>query len=109
MRRARLPMLLAALLLALPAWAITLDEAKETGVIGEQPDGYIGVVRPPASTAVAELVESINARRRARYESIAASNGIETRQVELLAGKKAIERTESGHWVRLPDGSWIPK
>jgi uncharacterized protein YdbL (DUF1318 family) len=109
MRRLR-PLLLAALLaLAGPAFAITLDEAKDQGVIGEQPDGYLGVVRPPASPEVAGLVESVNARRRARYETIAADNGIEVRQVELLAGKKAIERTADGHWVRLPDGSWVPK
>jgi uncharacterized protein YdbL (DUF1318 family) len=97
------------MLLALPGWSIELDEAKATGAVGEQSDGYLGIVRTPASAELRDLVSSVNAERRRRYQAIADRNDISLEQVELLAGKKAIEKTRAGHWVRLPDGEWIPK
>jgi uncharacterized protein YdbL (DUF1318 family) len=97
------------MLLALPGWSIGLDEAKASGAIGEQSNGYLGIVRTPASPELRDLVSSVNAQRRQRYQAIADRNDITLEQVELLAGKKAIEKTQSGHWVRLPDGEWVPK
>lgn len=105
--RAGLALLL--MLLALPGWSHSLDEAKESGTIGEQSNGYLGIVRTPADAELRDLVSSVNARRRERYQAIADRNDISLEQVELLAGKKAIEKTQSGHWVRLPDGEWVPK
>lgn len=98
-----------AMALALPGWASDLDAAKAAGAVGEQPNGYLAAVREPAPADVRALIETINAERRRQYQSIAARNNITLQQVELLAGKKAVERTASGHWVRLPDGSWTPK
>lgn len=94
------------LLLALPGWALTLDAAKDQGLVGEQASGYLGIVSAPGSREVRDLVESVNLRRRDEYERIAARNGLPLEHVEQLAGKRAIERTQSGHWVRLPHGGW---
>ena len=105
--RAGLALLL--MLLALPGWSIGLDAAKESGAVGEQSNGYLGIVRTPASAELRDLVSSVNAQRRQRYQAIAERNGIALEQVELLAGEKAIEKTQPGHWVRLPDGEWVPK
>lgn len=47
------PLLLACLLiLALPAWALNLDEAKHQGLVGEQADGYLGIVTSAPSAEV---------------------------------------------------------
>lgn len=96
-------------LATLGAHASPLDDAKGAGEVGEQADGYLGIVHPPGSPAIQALVNSINAERRERYQAIADRNGITLAQVEALAGKKAIEKTESGRWIRLPDNGWIPK
>ena len=105
--RAGLALLL--MLLALPGWSIGLDEAKESGAVGEQSNGYLGIVRTPATAELRDLVSSVNDRRRQRYRAIADRNDIDLEPVELLAGKKAIEKTQPGHWIRLTDGEWVPK
>lgn len=98
-----------AMLLAIPGWSSDLDGAKAAGAVGEQADGYIGAVREPASAEILALVETINAERRRIYQGIATRNDIRLEQVEALAGKKAIEKTEPGLWVRAPNGTWMPK
>jgi uncharacterized protein YdbL (DUF1318 family) len=97
------------LLLPLTAWALTLDEAKEKGLVGEDASGYIAAVSANPSKDVKALVDDINARRRAEYEKIAAANGITVADVEKLAGKKAIEKSPAGDYVRLPGEPWRKK
>ena len=101
-----LPALLLLCLFALPAWAISLDQAKNQGLVGEQASGYLGIVSPPGSREVRDVVENVNLRRKDEYERIAARNGIALEQVEKLAGKRAIERSGPGDYVRLPHGGW---
>jgi uncharacterized protein YdbL (DUF1318 family) len=38
-------LLLGVLWLPLPGWGLTLEEAKSQGAVGEQPDGYLGIVQ----------------------------------------------------------------
>jgi uncharacterized protein YdbL (DUF1318 family) len=97
------------LLLPLTAWALTLDEAKENGLVGEDASGYIAAVSANPNKEVKALVDDINARRRAEYEKIAAANGISVADVEKLAGKKAIEKSPAGDYVRLPGEPWRKK
>jgi uncharacterized protein len=89
------------------ALGLDLDTAKAQGLVGEQPNGYLGVVQ--ATPAAVELTANINAQRRAAYERIARENGIPVDQVATLAGQKAIERTAQGSYVRTPGGQWIRK
>ena len=96
----------AALLLALPAVASPLDEAKAAGQLGEQADGYLGL--PPGAPQSAEtLRDEINGERKSRYDAIAKKNGTSADAVAALAGKKLIERTPEGQWVRSPGGEWV--
>jgi uncharacterized protein YdbL (DUF1318 family) len=97
------------LLLPLTAWALTLDEAKENGLVGEDASGYIAAVSANPNKEVKALVDDINARRRAEYEKIAAANGISVADVEKLAGKKAIEKSPAGDYIRLPGEPWRKK
>ena len=108
-RRFSLLLLTGLLALAGPAAADALGDAKRAGLVGEQANGYLGVVDAPGSAETRALVDDINARRRARYRSIAAENGIELEAVELLAGQKAIEKTPAGQFIRLATGPWRPK
>jgi len=99
-----------AMVLALPVAAagLSLADAKARGLVGEQYDGYLGVV-DSSSGEVRALVDDVNARRRAEYRRIAESNQVDVGDVEALAGKKAIERTASGGFVKGPDDRWRRK
>lgn len=87
--------------------ALDLDAAKSQGLLGEQPNGYLGVVK--ATPAAVELAADINGKRRAAYEAIAKKNGASLDQVAVLAGQKAIEKAAPGVYVKTPDGQWVKK
>jgi len=89
------------------AWSLDLHQAKAAGLVGEQADGYLGVVSADAQ-AVA-LVRDINGKRRAYYQQIAAKNGTSLTAVELLAGKTAQARTATGQYIMLSSGRWVRK
>jgi len=91
------------------ALALDVQEAKSAGWVGEQRDGYLGLVAPSAPPEAKKLVSEINQARRASYQEIAAKNGIELRAVELLAAEKALQKTQSGQFIQAEDGSWVRK
>jgi uncharacterized protein YdbL (DUF1318 family) len=89
------------------ASAISLEEAKAKGLVGEKPNGYLGIVSP-AAPDVQALTSSVNQKRRQAYEDIARRNGTQLDAVETLAGEKAIQNTKPGNFVEGP-GGWIKK
>ncbi|MGI9324417.1 MAG: YdbL family protein [Pseudomonadales bacterium] len=91
--------LLAALLCSALALAADLSELKAQGVIGERADGYLGLVQSEAPLTARNLVEEINAKRKAEYQRIATRNSIALSEVEALAGKKTLGKTASGGWI----------
>lgn len=109
----RMAGLMLALLLSVPAMAMNLNEAmtalpsaKAAGQVGEQPDGYLGVVSPAGNAAA--IARQINDARREEYQRLARENKIQLRDVESMAGKKALERTPSGQYIML-NGVWMKK
>ena len=105
-----LPVLFA---ISLPVLAMTLQQAmaalsnaKAQGLVGEQANGYLGVVQN--SSDAADIVKLINDARRAEYARLAQQTNIAVADVEAMAGKKAIERTSAGHFILL-DGNWVKK
>lgn len=102
--------LVSALLAFAPAaLAITLQEAKQQGLVGEQRDGYLGSVESSVSADVRQLISEVNSQRRSRYEQIAQRNGATLSQVQALAYEQAVEATQSGHYVQDSNGSWRKK
>ena len=95
--------------LALPSWALTLEAAKEQGLLGERPNGYLGVVQPGAGAEVRALADEINQKRRQTYADIARRNATSLEAVEILAGKTAIEQTRPGLLIQRPAGEWLKK
>ncbi|MBV2134833.1 YdbL family protein [Pseudomonas sp. MAP12] len=109
----RIAPLLLAFGLSLPVLAMDLSgamtalpAAKVAGQLGEQTDGYLGVVQPGGQSA--EVAKLINQARRAEYQKLATQNGIRLSDVEAMAGKKAVEKTPPGQFIRL-DGQWRRK
>ena len=91
------------------AFALSLDEAKSQGLVGEESTGYVGSVQTPASGEVAALVSQINNQRKTKYAEIAKKNGTTLAAVEALAGQKAVENTAAGGFVKTGGGSWKKK
>ncbi len=83
-----------------------LSQAKAEGLLGEQPDGYLGVVKAEGNAA--EIARLINEARRAEYQRLANNNGIQLGDVETIAGKKALEKTPDGQYIQL-NGKWLKK
>lgn len=89
-------------------FAMDLQSAKSQGLVGEQLNGYLGVVSASAGSDVNALVADINDKRKQKYQSIAKENGTSLDTVELLAGKKAIEKTSNGNYIQSATG-WKKK
>ncbi len=96
-------------LLAGPALAASLDEAKAAGQVGEKIDGFLGVVDANPSADLRAMVDRINAERLAKYAEIAKKQGTPTDAVAKIAGQKLIERTPKGQYVLGADGQWRKK
>lgn len=104
----RILLVLALVLSANAAFALSLEDAKRDGLVGEDAGGYIAAVSSP-SKDVRDLVREVNDKRSQEYQRIAQSNKIAITDVEQLAGRKAIEKTAAGHFIRLPGGDWQKK
>ncbi|MBT1445723.1 DUF1318 domain-containing protein [Shewanella sp. JM162201] len=98
---------IASALLSFNLFAMDLQQAKAQGLVGEQQNGYLGLVQGSAEARA--LVDDINAKRRAQYEKIAAKNKIATSDVAKLAAEKAIKAADKGHFVQDPSGKWVKK
>jgi len=93
--------------MAFSAWALSLGDAKQQGLVGEMQNGYLGVVVNNAEAKA--LVDSVNAKRKSIYINLARKNKITMQQVTALAGKKALEKTQSGHYIQNSSGQWVKK
>lgn len=95
------------LLASFPAAALTLDEARNRGLIGETPQGYVAPVGSP-SGQVRALVNEINAGRRAEFQSIAGRTGSTLEQVETVIGQRIYKQVPAGTYL-LVNGRWQKK
>ena len=103
-----------ALLISLLAVSIAvasspLTQPKADGLIGEQANGYLGLVTQSAPADVKKLVNETNAKRKAGYQKIAAKQGTSLSEVEKVGGMTAIEKTLRGNYIRDTNGSWRKK
>ncbi|NKB32919.1 MAG: DUF1318 domain-containing protein [Pseudomonadales bacterium] len=97
------------LLVISSSYALTLQEAKADGLVGEQRDGFVGLVVSNASPEVQVIVRDVNAQRRQRYQEIAQENGISVEQVAAVAYERAVQATQSGHYIQNASGAWVRK
>jgi uncharacterized protein YdbL (DUF1318 family) len=91
------------------AWADGLGDAKAAGWVGEQADGMLGIVNSSAPASAKALVDSVNAKRREGYASIAKKNGTSPASVAARAGDRNIGKTRAGHYVKRSGEGWQKK
>jgi uncharacterized protein len=79
---------------------------RATGKVGEQADGYLGIVGS-ADASLRAQVDAINIKRRAYYTELAGKRGA---KIEEVAAATACEifasRVQPGQYYRLADGVW---
>jgi uncharacterized protein YdbL (DUF1318 family) len=102
-------MLMISILSVSVALASPLTKPKADGLIGEQANGYIGLVKQSAPADIKSLVRDVNAKRKAGYQKIAAKQGTSLSDVEKVGGNTAIEKTLRGNYIRSANGSWRKK
>ncbi len=100
-------LLIGATLLSCSAWALTIDEAKSQGRVGETFSGYLAAVKQDKETLA--FVDKINDARKGHYQSIAEKNNIRVDDVAKMAGTKLVDRANAGEFVRGVNGQWVQK
>lgn len=84
---------------------LTYKSAKAAGIIGEMPDGYLGVVQ--AGNAEAKrIVDSINIKRKAKYTELAAQKGVTVQEIAFSTGCNLIVQEQPGQKYMAPGGQW---
>ena len=103
--------LLGALLLAAPASAQAdpaIDQAKAAGSVGEQADGFVGVV--PGASASADVrarVDQLNIRRRAAYTERAQARGVTVNEMAAAVSCQIFtQRINVGEHYREENNHW---
>ena len=86
-----------------------VDAAKAKGDVGEQSDGYLGLVKGSADAATTAAVAEINAGRTGAYREAAAKTNV---TVDAAAGATAtqlIGRVPAGQFYKDASGKWVKK
>lgn len=96
-------------LLSLPAFAQSLDQAKSQGLVGEQLNGYVGIVTSSPSSALRSMVTEINQQRRALYQRSAQEASVSLEVFEARAGQRLQERAKPGEFIQDNNGQWRRK
>jgi hypothetical protein len=85
-----------------------VDAAKARGIVGEQADGFLGIVLAadgPTSTAVTH----INEGRAKAYAGIAAKTGVSVQQAGEATAQQLIAKLPAGAYYRPAGGGWVRK
>jgi uncharacterized protein YdbL (DUF1318 family) len=87
-----------------------VDRAKADGVVGEQWDGYLGLVHGNAEQDVQAAVQVVNWGRLQVYEQAAARNRVTAQVAGVAAFKAFIEaKIPPGEIYRNDQGTWVVK
>ncbi|MCC4040585.1 YdbL family protein [Escherichia coli] len=94
-------------LMSSSAMALTLNEARSQGRVGETLNGYLVALETDAETQA--LVRDINEARNRSYQHLAKQNNVSTDEIAKLAGQKLVARAKPGEYVQGINGKWLRK
>jgi uncharacterized protein YdbL (DUF1318 family) len=87
-----------------------VDAAKTAGVIGEQGDGFLGLVKGSADPAVQAAMAEINAGRAQLYREAAAKNGVSPEAAGASAYNTVVQaKLKPGDFYKPLGGGWQKK
>jgi hypothetical protein len=88
---------------------MTLQQAKQQGLVGEAKNGFIAAVKPSNNTAVTHLINTVNKHRKETFQTISQSHDLPLNIIKQRAYHKAIEKTQVGNFYQNNQGSWQKK
>ena len=86
-----------------------VDAAKAAGAVGEQADGYLGLVKGSADGATTAAVAAINAARADVYSQTAAKSGVSRDAAGQATGAQLIGKLPAGEFYKPLGGNWTKK
>jgi uncharacterized protein len=91
---------------AAAAMQASASSLRATGLVGEQYDGYLGLVGA-APPRIRSEMDAVNIRRRAHYTGLAARRRVRVEEVAVAAGCEILaSRVAAGEYYLLPDNIW---
>src|SRR5256885_4501154 len=88
------------------AQADAAAQLRASGKVGEQADGYLGIVGS-SSPELRAQVDAINLKRRAYYTDLAARRNAKIEEVGATTACELFRtKVGPGQYYRLPDGVW---
>lgn len=100
--------LIVSLLLSAQAFALDIGTLKDQGIVGEMSTGYVGIVVSNPSPQIRSFVQDINDKRRTIYAQEARKANITLAEVEAIAAKRNLDKTQRGHYINI-NGAWRKK
>lgn len=85
-----------------------VDAGKAAGTVGEQADGFLGIVAG-GDAALRASVAEINTGRAAAYKDIAAKTGVTPEAAGQATAKQLYSRLAPGQYWKPLDGGWMKK
>ncbi len=104
--------LMGMLLVAAPLAALTLDEARARGLVGETANGLLvpmNTGRGISAPTVRQLVDKVNRQRRQTYDNIARKRGTSVGAVQAIAADRLRGRLPQGAFYQNQQGRWVRK
>jgi hypothetical protein len=79
--------------------------ARQSGIIGERYDGYLGYSANPGE-GVSREVGAVNIKRRSLYTGLATRRNATVQEVGIAAGCELLAEVKVGESYMLSDGIW---
>ncbi|WP_330981805.1 MULTISPECIES: YdbL family protein [Enterobacterales] len=107
MKKLGVMVVLSLCLISQSVFALTLEQARSEGLVGETLSGYLAPLKQDKQTLA--LVKQINDARGESYQQLADSNNIPVDEVAKMAGQKLVARAQPGEYVKGINGKWLRK
>ena len=99
---------LAATMSPVSAASALVENAKSRCIVGEQADGYLGVVTGAnASDELRREIRAINQQRKTAYANLAKRNGVTIEVTAALTAEKLLNGATAGQCIRNQAGQWV--
>lgn len=91
------------------SFALSLDQAKAQGLVGENSQGYLASVSTNTNSEVRALINSINSQRKAAYIQKAAKAGVSVEIIAKRVSQRLYKKAPSGSYLMNNSGKWYRK
>jgi uncharacterized protein YdbL (DUF1318 family) len=101
-------LVIASVMTPVSAASAMIENAKDNCIVGEQADGYLGIV--PGASASAEIrgeVRDVNQQRKAIYADIAKRTDVTVDVAATRTASRLVNEAKRGQCVRDGSGEWL--